>query len=116
MPCYVSGILLHINSEIFTDDCSSLPDLPYVVKNQDKPQCQKPFDKDNSPIMISSSEQDDSSQLKPTLPVAGPSTPQPMGSSSPTPFETGLMNQTSSPKLDMPKLGERYLFYNLIIL
>ena len=66
--------------------------------------------------MISSSEQDDSSRLKPTLPVAGPPTPQHMGSSSPTPFETGLMNQTSSPKLNMPKLGERYVFYNLIIL
>ena len=116
MPCYVSGILLHINSEIFTDDSSSLPDLPYVVKNQDKPQCQKSFDKDNSPIMISSSEQDDLSQLKPMSPVAGPSTPQHMGSSSPTPFETGLMNQTSSPKLNMSKLGERYVFYNLIIL
>ena len=116
MPCYVSEILLHINSEIFTDDSSSLPDLSFVVKNQDKPQCQKPFDKDNSPIMISSSEQDDSSQLKSTLPVAGPPTPQPMGSPSPTPFETGRMNQISSPKLNMPKLGKRYVFYNLIIL
>ena len=66
--------------------------------------------------MISSSEQDDSSPLKPTSPVAGPSTLQPMGFLSPTPFETGLMNQTLSPKLDMPKLGKRYLFYNLIIL
>ena len=116
MPCYVSGILLHINSEIFTDDSSSLPDLPFMVKNQDKPQCQKSFGKDNSPIMINSSEQDDSSQLKPMLPVAGPSIPQPMGSSSPTPFETGLMNQISSPKLNMPKLVKRYVFYNLIIL
>ena len=79
MPCYVSGILSHINSEIFTDDFLSLPDLPFVVKNQDKPQCQKPFDKDNSPIMISSSEQDDSSQLKPMSPVAGPSTPPTYG-------------------------------------
>ena len=45
-------------------------------------------------------------------PVAGQSTPQPMGSSSPTPFETGIMNQTSSPKLNMPKIGERYVFHN----
>ena len=101
----------YINPEIFTDD-DSLPDLPFQVK----PQAQKPVDKDTSPIMISSSEQDDSSPLKPTSPVAGPSSPQPMASSSPRPFETGLLNKTSSPKLNMPKLGERYAFYNLIIL
>ena len=46
-----------------------------------KPQAQKPVDKDTSPIMISSSEQDDSSPLKLTSPVAGPSSPQPMASS-----------------------------------
>ena len=39
-----------------------------------------------------------------------------MSSSSPRPFETGLMNKTSSPKLDMPKLGERYVFCDHIIL
>ena len=55
MPCCVSGILLHINFEIFTDD-DTLPDLPYEVKNLDKPQGQKPLDKDTSPIMISSSD------------------------------------------------------------
>ena len=82
MPCCVSGILLHINSEIFTDD-DTLPDLPYEVKNLHKPQGKKPVDKDTSPIMISSSEQDDSSPLKPTSPVAGQSAPQPMSSSSP---------------------------------
>ena len=86
------------------------------MKNLDKPQGQKPVDKDTSPIMISSSEQDNSSPLKPTSSVAGPSAPQPMGSSSPRPFETGLMNKTSSPKLDMPKLGKRYVFCDLIIL
>ena len=58
----------YINPEIFTDD-DSLPDLPFQVK----PQAQKPVDKDTSPIMISSSEPDDSSPLKPTSPVAGPS-------------------------------------------
>ena len=58
----------YINPEIFTDD-DSLPDLPFQVK----PQAQKPVNKDTSPIMISSSEQDDSSPLKPTSPVAGPS-------------------------------------------
>ena len=115
MPCCVSGILLHINSEIFTDD-DTLPDLPYEVKNLHKPQGQKPVDKDTSPIMISSSEQDDSSPLKPTSPVAGQSVPQPMSSSSPRPFETGLMNKTSNPKLNMPKLGERYVFCDHIIL
>ena len=115
MPCCVSGILLHINSEIFTDD-DTLPDLPYEMKNLDKPQGQKPVDKDTSQIMISSSEQDDSSLLKPTSPVAGPSAPQPMSSSSPSQFETGLMNKTSSPKLDMPKLGKRYVFCDHIIL
>ena len=114
MPCCVSGILLHINSEIVTDD-DTLPDLPYGMKNLDKSQGQKPVDKDTS-IMISSSEQDDSSPLKPTSAVAGPSAPQPMSSSSPRPFETGLMNKTSSPKLDIPKLGERYVFCDLIIL
>ena len=114
MPCCVSGILLHINSEILTDD-DTLPNLPCEVKNLDKPQDQKSVDKDTS-IMISSSEQDDSSPLKPTSPVAGPSAPQPMGSSSPRPFETGLMNKTSSSKLDMPKLGKRYVFCDLIIL
>ena len=66
--------------------------------------------------MISSSDQDDSSPLKPTSPVADPSSPQPMASSSPRPFETGLMNKTLSPKLNIPKLDERYAFYNLIIL
>ena len=96
MPCCVSGILLNINSEFFTDD-DTLPDLPYEVKNLDKPQGQKLFDKDTSPIMISSSEQDDSSPLKPTSSMAGQSAPQPMSSSSPRPFETGLMNKTSSP-------------------
>ena len=101
----------YINPEIFTDD-DSLPDLPFQVQ----PQAQKPVDKDTSPIMISSSEPDDSSPLKPTSPVAGPSSLQPMASSSPRPFETGLLNKTSSPKLNMPKLGERYAFYNLIIL
>ena len=101
----------YINPEIFTDD-DSLPDLPFQVQ----PQAQKPVDKETSPIMISSSEPDDSSPLKPTSPVAGPSSPQPMASSSPRPFETGLLNKTSSPKLNMPKLGERYAFYNLIIL
>ena len=70
MPCCVSGILLHNNSEIFT-----LPDLPCEVKNLDKPQGQKPVNKDTSPIMISSSEQDDSSPLKLTSPVAGLSAP-----------------------------------------
>ena len=79
MPCCVSGILLHINSEIFTDD-DSLPDLPFEVKNLDKLQGQKPLDKDTSPIMINSSEQDDSSPLKPTSPVSGHSAPQPMSS------------------------------------
>ena len=74
-------MLLHINSEILTDD-DTLLDLPFEVKNLDKPQDQKPVDKDTSPIMISSSEQDDSSPLKPTSPVAGPSAQQPMGSSS----------------------------------
>ena len=83
----------YINPEIFTDD-DSLPDLPFQVT----PQAQKPVDKDTSPIMINSSEPDDSSPLKPTS------------------FETGLLNKTSSPKLNMPKLGERYAFYNLIIL
>ena len=39
MPCCVSGILLHNNSENFTDD-DTLPDLPYEVKNLDKPQDQ----------------------------------------------------------------------------
>ena len=58
----------YINPEIFTDD-DSLPDLPSQVT----PQAQKPVDKDTSPIMISSSEPDDSSPLKPTSPVAGPS-------------------------------------------
>ena len=115
MPCCVSGILLLINSEIVTDD-DTLPDLPFEVKNLDKSHGQKPVDKDTSPIMISSSEQDDSSPPKPTSPVAGSSAPQPMSSSSPRPFETGLMNKTSSPKLDMPKLGERYVFCDLIIL
>ena len=81
-----------------------------------QPQAQKSVDKETSPIMISSSEPDDSSPLKPTSPVAGPSSPQPIASSSPRPFETGLLNKTSSPKLSMPKLGERYAFYNLIIL
>ena len=100
----------YINPEIFTDD-DSLPDLPFQVT----PQAQKPVDKDTSPIMISSSEPDDSSPLKPTSPVAGPSSLQPMASS-PRPFETGLLNKTSSPKLNMPKLGERYAFYYLIIL
>ena len=71
------------------------------------------MDKETYPIMISSSEPDDSSPLKPTSPVADPSSPQPMASSSPRPFETGLLNKTSSPKLNMPKLGERYAFYNL---
>ena len=52
MPCCVSGILLHINSEIFTDD-DTLPDLPYEVKNLHKPQGQKTDDKDTSLIMIS---------------------------------------------------------------
>ena len=80
----------YINPEIFTDD--SLPDLPFQVQ----PQAQKPVHKDTSPIMISSSEPDDSSQLKPTSPVADPSSPLPMASSSPRPFETGL-NKTSSP-------------------
>ena len=98
----------YINPEIFTDD-DSLPDLPFQVK----PPAQKP---DTSPIMISSSEQDDSSPLEPTSPVAGQSSPQPMASSSPRPFKTGLLNKTSSPKLNMPKLGERYAFYSLIIL
>ena len=112
MPCCVSGILLHINSEIFTDD-DTLPDLPCEVKNLDKPQGQKPLDEDTSPIMISSSEQDDSSPLKPTSPVAGQSAPQSMSSSSPRPFETGLMNKT---KLNMPKLGERYVVCDHIIL
>ena len=115
MPCCVSGILLHINSEIFTDD-DTLPDLPYEVKNLDKPQGLKPLDKDTSPIMISSSEQDDSSPLKPNSPVAGQTAPQPMSSSSPRPFETGLMNKTSSPKLNMAKLGKRYVFCDHIIL
>ena len=115
MPCCVSGILLHINSEIFTDD-DTLPDLPYEVKNLDKPQGEKHLDKDTSPIMISSSEQDDSSPLKPTSPVAGQSAPRPMSPSSPRPFETGLMNKTSSPKLKMPKLGKRYVFCDHIIL
>ena len=81
MPCCVLGILLHINSEIFTDD-DTLPDLPYEVQNLDKPQGQKPLDKDTSPIMISSSEQNDSSPLEPTSPVVGQSAPQPMSSSS----------------------------------
>ena len=71
------------------------------------------MDKDTSPIMISSSEQENSSPLKPTSPVAGLSVPQPMSSSSPRPFETGLMNKT---KLDMPKLGERYVFCDHVIL
>ena len=115
MPCCVSGILLHINSEIFIDD-DTLPDFPYEVKNLDKPHGQKPLDKDTSPIMISSSEQDDSSPLKPIFPVAGQSAPQPMSSSSPRPFETGLMNKTSSPKLNMPKLGKRYVFCDHITL
>ena len=115
MPCCVSAILLHINSEIFTDD-DTLPDLPYQVKNLDKPQGQKPVDKDTSAIMISSSEQDDSSPLKLTSPVAGPSAPQPMSSSSPRPFETGLMNKMSNPKLDMTKLGKSYVFCDHIIL
>ena len=106
VPCCVSGIFLHINSEIFTDD-DTLPDLPYEVKNLNKPQSQKPVDKDTSPIMISSSEQDDSSPLKPTFPVAGPSAPQAMSSSSPRPFKTGLMNKTSSPKLNMPKTWQK---------
>ena len=88
MPCCVLGIQLHINSEIVTDD-DTLPDLPYEMKNLDKPQGQKPVDKDTS-IMISFSEQDDSSSLKPTSPVAGTSAPQPMSSSSPRSFETGL--------------------------
>ena len=101
--------MLHINSEIFTD-YDTLQDLPYEVKNLDKAQGQKPLDKDTSPIMISSSEQDDSSPLKPTSPVAGQSAPQPMSSSSPRPFETGLMNKTSSPKLNM------YVFCDHIIL
>ena len=79
MPCCVSGILLHINSEILTDD-DTLPDLPYDVKHLDKPQDQKAVDKDTSPIMISFTEQDDSSPLKPTSPVVRPSAPQPMGS------------------------------------
>ena len=48
--------------------------------------------------------------------MAGQSAPQPMSSSSPRPFETGLMNKTSSPKLNMPKLGERYIFCDHIIL
>ena len=109
MPCCVSGILLHINSEIFTDD-DTLADLSYEVKTLDKCQGQKPVDKNTSLIMISSSEQDDSAPCKPTSPVAGLSAPQPMSSPSPRPFETGLMNKTSSPKLDMPKLGERYVF------
>ena len=107
--------MLHINSEIFTEE-DTLPDLPYEVKNLEKPQSQKPVDKDTSPIMISSSEQDDSSPLKPTSTVAGPSAPQPMSSSLPRPFETGLMNKTSSPKLDMPKRGKRYVFCDHIIL
>ena len=64
MPCCVSGILLNINSEIFTDD-DTLPDLPYEVKSLGKCQGQKPVDKDTA-IMISSSEQDDSFLLKPT--------------------------------------------------
>ena len=115
MPCCVSGILLHINSEIFTDD-DTLSDLPYEVKNLDKPQGQKPVDKDTSLILISSSEQDDSSPLKPTSPVAGPSEPQPMSSSSPRPFEIRLIDKISSPKLDMPKLGKRYVFCDHIIL
>ena len=101
----------YINPEIFTDD-DSLPDLPFQVQ----PQAQKPVDKETSPIMITSSEPDDSSPLKPISPVAGPSSPQPIASSPPRPFETGLLNKTSSPKLNMPKLGERYAFYNLIIL
>ena len=70
----------------FTHD-ETLPDLPYEVKNLDKPQGQKPLDKDTFPIMISSSEQDDSSPLKSTFPVAGQSAPQPVSSSSPRPFE-----------------------------
>ena len=74
------------------------------------------MDKDTSPIMINSSEQDDSSQLRPTSPVAGQSAPQPMSSSSPRPFVTGLMNKTSSPKLNMPKLGKSYVFCDHIIL
>ena len=79
MRCCVPGILLHINSEIFTDDDTY---VPYEVKTLDKPQGQKPLDKDTSPIMISSSEQDDSSPLKPTSPVARQSAPQPMSSMS----------------------------------
>ena len=110
MPCCVSGILLHINSEIFTDD-DTLPDLPYEVKNLHKPQGQKPVDKDTSPIMISSSEQDDSFPLKPTSPVAGQSAPQPMSSSSPRPFETGLMNKTQ-----YAKTWQKYVFCDHIIL
>ena len=86
------------------------------MKNLDKPQGQKPLDKDTSPIMISSSEQDDSSPLKPTSPVAGQPAPQPMSSSSQRPFETGLMNKFSSPKLNTPKLGKRYVFCDHIIL
>ena len=39
VPCCVSGILLHFNSKIFTDD-DTMPDLPYEVKNLDKPQGQ----------------------------------------------------------------------------
>ena len=101
----------YINPEIFTDD-DSLPDLPFQVT----PQAQTPVDKDTSPIMISSPEPDDSSPLKPTSPVAGPSSLQPIASSSPRPFETELLNKTSSPKLNMPKLGERYALYNVIIL
>ena len=111
MPCCISGIFLHINSEIFTDD-DTLPDFSHEAKNLDKPQGQKPVDKDTSPITISSSEQDDSSPLKPTSPMAGLSAPQPMSSSLPRPFETGLMNKPSSPKLDMP----RYVFCDHIIL
>ena len=47
MPCCVSGILLHINSEIVTDD-DTLPDLPYKAKNLDKSQGQKPVDKNGN--------------------------------------------------------------------